>query len=105
MSKGLRFYTAVLSIAVVALWLFTAIQNSEFVELKRQQSELFKNETLDRESFDSQTSKRMNELQTEISFKEAEINLLRKKVDLLEGRIDDLVFEFPRYPTNQSTSN
>jgi len=47
----------------------------------------------------------MNELQTEISFKEAEINLLRKKVDLLEGRIDDLVFEFPRYPTNQSTSN
>ena len=100
MSKGLRFYTAVLSIAVVALWLFTAIQNSEFVELKRQQSELFKNEPLDRESFDSQTSKRMNELQTEISFKEAEINLLRKKVDLLEGRIDDLVFEFPRYPTN-----
>ena len=99
MTKGFRFYIAALTIALVTLWFFTVIQNSEFVELKKSQTKLFESEIAAREAFDSMALKRIDELDREVSFLEARVNHQQKKIELLESRIDDLAFEVPKYPS------
>ena len=99
MTKSFRFYIAALPIALVALWFFTVIQNSEFVELKKSQTKIFESEITTREAFDSMASKRIDELDREVSFLEARVNHQHKKIELLESRIDDLAFEVPKYPS------
>ena len=94
----LKFYLAALTVALIALWLFTVIQNSDFVELKQNQTILLDNESYTRENADSLTLGTVHELEREISFLEAEINYLQAKIELLENRIDDLVFNVPNYP-------
>ena len=69
------------------------------MELKKSQTKIFESEITTREAFDSMASKRIDELDREVSFLEARVNHQQEKIELLESRIDDLAFEVPKYPS------